>query len=329
MLRTFIAAISLTLLGTPLFALCGGESYLERLSPDQYQQLQQDAAAIRYGKGTAWTATKGSKVITLVGTMHINDARLTATMRPLITVIQTAELILLEATPAEEAALEAEMMKHPEIFMNATGPTLPEVLPEETWNALTEALRARQIPAFLAAKFQPWYLMMTLSIPPCAMGDILAKKRGLDHMIMDEATASGIPMQALEPFDTLFDIMQSDTAEEQIEMLTLSVGMDIDQQSMFVAMLDSYFDGEVGRLIAMSRLISQNLPNMDPAEGLALTLEAEQKLIIDRNLAWMPVIGAAVAAHDNIMIAVGAAHLPDENGLVALLAADGWAITPF
>jgi uncharacterized protein len=73
MLRTFIAAISLTLLGTPLFALCGGESYLERLSPDQYQQLQQDAAAIRYGKGTAWTATKGSKVIT--------SAPCTSTMR--------------------------------------------------------------------------------------------------------------------------------------------------------------------------------------------------------------------------------------------------------
>lgn len=328
MLRRYIAALSFTLFGSPLLALCGGDSYIDQMSPAQYQQLQQDAAAIPYGNGTAWTATKDSKVITLVGTMHIHDPRLVDTMRPLIKATQTADLILLEATPVEEAALEASLVKHPEIFMNVTGPTLPEVLPEQTWLALSDALRARQIPPFLAAKFQPWYLMMTLAIPPCAMADIMAKKRGLDHIIMDEATAAGIPMQALEPFDTLFDIMQSGTPEEQIEMLTLSVGMEYDQQAVFVAMLDSYFDGEIGTLVAMNRILAQNLPNVDPVEGLALTLEAEQEIIVNRNLAWMPVINNAVVAHDHIMIAVGAAHLPDENGIVALLAADGWTITP-
>lgn len=329
MLRKLVTATAFTLIATPLFALCGGESYFAQLTPDQTAALQQEAEAIQYGHGTTWMATKGDKAITLVGTMHIYDTRLANAMKPLITAARTADLILLEATPVEEAALQAEMAARPEIFMNATGPTLPEVLPEETWDAIQETLRARQIPPFFAAKFQPWYLMMTLSIPACAMGDILANKRGLDHMITDEATASGTPMQALEPYMTLFEIMQSDTPAEQIEMLKLSLGMEIDQQAMLVAMLDSYFDEDIGKLIALSRIVSQNLPNIDPAEGLALTLDAEEQLITQRNLAWMPVINAAVAQHDNIMIAVGAAHLPDENGIVTLLAADGWTVTPF
>jgi uncharacterized protein len=123
MFRQLIAATASALFGTPLFALCGGESYLDRLAPEQYQQLQRDAAAIRYGTGTNWTATKDGKVMTLVGTMHINDARLGALMSQLTHAVQSADLILLEATPAEEAALEAEMIKNPQVFMNATDGT--------------------------------------------------------------------------------------------------------------------------------------------------------------------------------------------------------------
>lgn len=329
MLRNFIVAAAFSAFASPLFALCSGPSYFDKLSAAANAQLQNDASEIAYGEGTIWLATKGARAITLVGTVHVYDPRLVPMMSQIASSVQTADLILLEATPDEAAALEAHMAANPTLFMNTDGPTLPETLPPETWNTLMDALRARNIPPFLAAKFQPWYLMMLLSIPPCVMDDMVGGKLGLDNMIMDEATAFDRPMQALEPFDTLIEIMQDVTPQEQRDMLSLTALADIDRQAMFVAMGNSYFDGEIGKLISLNRHLAQNVDGLDPAEGLAMTLDAEEAIIINRNLAWMPVIDAATEAHNAIMVAVGAAHLPDDQGLLALLAADGWAISPF
>lgn len=329
MLRNLIASAAISLAGSPLFAFCSGPSYFDGLSADATAQLQKDANKVAFGEGTVWIATKGGRAVTIVGTVHVFDPRLKPLMARIAPSVQSAKLILLEATADEEAALKAYMAANPALFLNADGPTLPEVLPPETWNTLMEALRARNIPPFLAAKFQPWYLIMTLSIPPCVMDDMAAGRRGLDHMIMDEAAALDVPMQALEPFDTLIDVMQNVTAQEQLDMLTLTAANIDNQQALFVGMGDSYFDGDIGALISLNRHIAQNLDGLDPAEGLAMTLEAEEAIIVRRNLAWMPVIDAATQAHSSVMLAVGAAHLPDDQGLLALLAADGWTITPF
>jgi uncharacterized protein YbaP (TraB family) len=53
----------------------------------------------------------------------------------------------------------------------------------------------------------------------------------------------------------------------------------------------------------------------------------EQMLLIDRNTAWIPVIDAAVTGHQNAVVAVGAAHLPGESGILNLLEQDGWTIS--
>jgi uncharacterized protein YbaP (TraB family) len=45
-----------------------------------------------------------------------------------------------------------------------------------------------------------------------------------------------------------------------------------------------------------------------------------------RNQNWVPVITEATQEHDNIVVAVGAAHLPGKLGLVALLEAEGWTL---
>ncbi|QWF63018.1 TraB/GumN family protein (plasmid) [Ralstonia solanacearum] len=48
-------------------------------------------------------------------------------------------------------------------------------------------------------------------------------------------------------------------------------------------------------------------------------------MVHDRNLAWMPGLRQALDA-GGAVIAVGAAHLPGPDGLVALLRADGYRI---
>ena len=53
----------------------------------------------------------------------------------------------------------------------------------------------------------------------------------------------------------------------------------------------------------------------------------EKLLMDDRNRAWIPVIDAA-AAEGPLVVAFGALHLPGQNGVLNLLAQDGWTITP-
>lgn len=316
-------------LGSPLLALCGGETYFNRLTPDQTAQLEAEANGIAYGKGTLWQATRGAVQITLIGTMHINDPRLNHIHAKIRDTVQAADLILLEATPAEEAQVLAYMSKNADILFIQDGPTLPERLDAATWDKVMEAVRAHNIPPFLAAKFEPWYLMMALAIPPCAMQDIANGVRGLDHMIMDDAMAADVPLQALEPFDTLFKVLQSGDSDDQLEMLKLALMSGEDQLAMFTALLDSYFTQDIGKLIALNRFLAENTPDLDPVRGRQMALDAEDVIIGNRNRAWMPVIDAAAAQNTNIVVAVGAAHLPDTHGLLNLLQLDGWTISPF
>jgi uncharacterized protein YbaP (TraB family) len=55
--------------------------------------------------------------------------------------------------------------------------------------------------------------------------------------------------------------------------------------------------------------------------------ELYQRLLIDRNIAWIPQIEAALAGSDDALIAVGAGHLPGEQGVLALLEAEGHTVT--
>jgi uncharacterized protein YbaP (TraB family) len=55
--------------------------------------------------------------------------------------------------------------------------------------------------------------------------------------------------------------------------------------------------------------------------------ELYQRLIVDRNIAWIPQIEAALEGSDDALIAVGAGHLPGEQGVIALLEAEGHTVT--
>lgn len=321
-------AIALSFIANAATALCSGDSFMDRVTDAERAQIEAAVAETPYPRGLVWTATKGDTVLTLVGTMHIYDQRLDGIFNALRDDIATADLLMVEATPDEEAAMQAAFAADPNMLFAPDGPTLPERLDATTWDAISDAMRARGVPPFLAAKMKPWYVTLTLSIPPCAMPDMIAGKRGLDHLIMGAATRAGIPMQALEPWETLIDMLRDGSEEEQLEMLKLATLSPAIQSEMFVAMLDSYFAGEIAEVWEASRLSGNYIPGLDPAAGAALFDATEKVLLIDRNHRWIPVIEGAAAKHDSIVVAAGAAHLPGDDGVLRLLENAGWDITP-
>ncbi len=322
-----VAALFVSLVAVPAYAACTGDSYLDRMTANQQMQLSAAVADMPYAEGLIWTATKDDAAITVVGTMHIYDPRLEDLRTQLADTIAAADLVMLEATPEEEAQLQNLITTDPGRLFIVDGPTLPELVDEETWQLIAAAASERGIPSFMAAKMQPWYLSLTLAVPACAMSDMMAGMRGLDQMIIEDAEAAGVPMQAVEPYTTLFDLFKDDSFDEQIDMLRVNMLVPELQEQMFVAMLDRYFAEDVGRLWEMSRIAMSDVPDLDPVEANAMFDDMEEALLHARNRNWIPVITEASEAHDDIVVAVGAGHLIGENGILQLLENEGWAIT--
>lgn len=331
MLRTLaLSAAAMVCLATasPAAALCEGPSMLDRLTPEARAELDARVEAMPFSRGLMWQAERDGRLVTLVGTMHVHDPRLDAIAARVEPMLDEVDMLLLEVTPAEERRMQGALGRDPSLMFLTEGPTLPEMLDEPTWTMLADAARARNIPPFMAAKFRPWFLMLSLATPACAMAHAGNGQEGLDFALMDAAEERGLAMRALEPWDTLFTVLETGTMEEQLDFLRMGVLDPALQEEMFVTMLDGYFAGEVGMVWELGRVSLDFIPGVDPQEADALFAEMEERLLTARNLAWIPVIEEAAAAHERVMVAAGAAHLPGEKGVLALMEARGWTITP-
>jgi hypothetical protein len=205
------------------------------------------------------------------------------------------------------------------------GPPLNQQLPPEVWKQLSEAMSARGIPAFMAAKFKPWYVLTLLSLPPCAMLQMKQEPEGLDRLVIKAAQKAGVPVMALEPYDTLFKIFGSMTEAELTEMLVSTLAIEPQGEDYFTTLVDSYFAGESRTAWELMRFISYDLPGYTHEEVDAEFARMEEVVAASRNRAWIPVLTDA-AAKGPVFAAFGALHLSGQDGVLNLLQKQGFTV---
>lgn len=324
-----IAALSAFALGflvpAPLFAECVGRNLFDTMDPARRAEIQAAADAVPFAKGNFWRATKGDQVITIAGTYHFDDPRHAANLAALMPAITGASTVLVEAGPEEEKALKAAIARDPSTMVITEGPTLNQQLPPEVWAQLSDAMSARGIPAFMAAKFKPWYVLTLLSLPPCAMLQMTKEPEGLDRLVIKAAQAAGVPIRALEPYDTLFKIFGSLTEAELTEMLVSTLAIEPQGEDYFATLVDGYFAGESRAAWELMRFISYDQPGYTRAEVDAEFARMEEIVAASRNRAWLPVLTDA-AAKGPVFTAFGALHLSGQDGVLNLLQVQGFAI---
>lgn len=322
--RILAALATLLLLASPAFAACTGTNLLANPDAATKDWLHTALAAQPYATGNFWRATRGTDVIHIIGTYHLDDPRHDATMAALTPLIASATTILVEAGPTEESALKSAMAKNPDLLFITHGPSLMEQMTKEEWATVSAAMQARGIPPFMAAKFQPWYLSMMLGIPPCAMAQ-MAAQNGLDKRIIAAAKITNTPILALEPFDTLFGIFDRLTPEEQLGMIRSTLPFESQIADFSVTMADAYFAQDSRRPWEYMRLISQTAPGYTPKKADAEFAAMESALMITRNQSWIPVL-ESTAAKGPTLAAFGALHLSGPNGVLALLERAGFSL---
>ncbi|WP_370400621.1 TraB/GumN family protein [Sulfitobacter sp. JB4-11] len=321
-MRLLLTALFL-LLPAALSAACSGTDLRTTLSDAQKAEIAQRLEGVPFSNGIYWTATRGTRTVHVIGTLHMDDPRFDPITDALTPVINNADHLLVEADAESQAALQKAIAERPEMLF-LTGETLIDLMPQQDWIRLAEAARVRGIPPFMAAKFQPWYLSLMLSMSPCTLQSMTANKNGLDMRIMALADAAGVPTGSLEPYETIFSLFNQDPMEEQIELLKLGIIPVTASENASHTLIEQYFDEEVIAALETSRVTTRAHFDMSPAEFDALFDEFMDLINAQRNLSWIDPIEATDG--DSIVVAAGALHLGGEQGILNLLAQRGYTL---
>ncbi len=326
MLRPLAIVCSIFALATPAFATCGGQDLRHTLNAQQQQELETAVANTPYANGNHWTATKGEKKIVLIGTIHIGDPRLRGPVERLKPIVQSAGMLLLEANDEDEADLKKRLSSDPSMFM-LQDQSLIDLMSNEDWQKLAKTAEEHDIPPFMAAKMQPWFLSLSLAVPPCMMSKLKQSAGGLDSQLNDIANEAQVPTQSLESTDTLFQIFKQEPMEEQIDFMMAGLMPRQSSQDALVTTFSAYYSENIAEGWQINRILTPDLVGMSSEEADVIFAELNVELLENRNKAWIPVILDAVSEYDApIVAAFGAAHLMGENGVLNLLAQQGFTL---
>ena len=312
-------------LAGPLAAACTGEDTRNTLPPALMAEVTAQLAAAPYAEGIYWTATRGDRVLHVIGTLHINDPRFAAWQATFAPLFEDADALLVEATDEDQARVQKLLTEDLSRAFITSGPSLIDRLSPEEWDHVATLAKAAGLPPLVAAKMQPWFLSLSLALPLCAKQDPNITN-GLDNRLMDMARDADGPIATLEDALAVIALMSDTPLDQQVEEMRSYLAMSQIDTNQLASLSAAYFDERVLEfsLIEEARFLATDAP-VPRDKRQADFEELMDKMLLGRNADWIPVIEAT--AGNQIVIGVGALHLPGEGGMLDLLADVGYSLS--
>jgi uncharacterized protein YbaP (TraB family) len=162
-------------------------------------------------------------------------------------------------------------------------------------------------------RFKPWMLAIALQ------GLELQKagydpEIGLDKHFYDQAKSAGKSVQGLETADYQISVFDGMTMEQQDRMLAQTLKELQTELASVGKLADAWKNGDAP---TVERIVQAEL-KAEP--------QMYQRLLVDRNKAWLPKIEALFARPGHALVVVGAAHLVGADGVIAMLKAKGYTV---
>lgn len=321
---TFLAGL---VLATAAQAACTTTDLIAEMPAERRAELAARVDSHPYPRGNFWRATRDDVVFHIAGSMHLFDPRHEILAGRIEGYFDAVDRVYLETTKVDQKVLERRLVETPEIGFFVTGPTLIDRMPPETWAALAEAMRARGMPAWFASKLRPWYAATFLQFPPCLVSALQADKPGLDALVETRAEAAGLPIRALDDAEAMLALLADRPIEVQLEELTALLAFEDRADAMYSTLAEAYFRGEHRALIEFSDMLLDEVPGglSESASASFETLMAG--LLTERNMRWVAEL-SAVPGGTRAIVVIGAGHLSGADGVLALLEAEGFSISP-
>lgn len=240
----------------------------------------------------------------LFGTIHTDDNRVTDFSSRVLDAIKHTDLFVMETKPNS----------HPSNFMMAEG-SLKEVLTEAEIKKVKELTDFHVMHLEQVLRMKPWLLAVVFSQSkpqtPYAQ----------DNLLMRSAEDAGKAVEGLETSKEHFGIMDGFSLDEQLVMLRAALNMtEIQKERNFERLIAVYLKEDSDALMTLDT----DMTAVGLSEALAQRLRI--KLLDERNV-LMAERAIDLAQHQSVFVAVGAAHLAGENGLIHAFKKAGFTLT--
>ena len=254
-------------------------------------------------------ARDGEPVGYLLGTVHSEDARVLDFPDAFIEQITANRFFAMEMVPdLPTLARLTEYMQYQD------GTRLADLAGEARFERLQGALAAYSVPPDWVEHMKVWAAMMTLSVPPSRSGLFM------DLSLSLRAAGAGMKVVGLETLEQQLAFLEEMPLEQQLELLDHALDEYGQVEAVHRSLVDAYLENDPE---ALMRLSDEQMAELAPevrAYFMAKGVDERNHRMLESLLAWLD--------EGTVFAAVGALHLPGENGLVGLLRQQGFDLQP-
>ncbi len=266
-------------------------------------------AGERFDTGLLWKIERsGSASSYLFGTMHSDDPQVVELPVPVQRAFDESSGVTMEIVLDAQSLLGMATA-----LLMTDGTTLESLVGRSLYQRSVEVLSSYGIPEMMVANMKPWAVAVTLMTRPAESGVVL------DQVLYQQAVASGKKVDGLETVAEQIGLFDGLSKREQIRLLEDTLDNLDDIRRMLDQLQIAYLNRDLKRLVEINEA---SMRDSDPQ--LAETFN--RKMIIERNHRMAERMQSRLREGKRF-IAVGALHLPGEEGLLNLLSEQGYRLT--
>lgn len=262
---------------------------------------------IPFGNAVFWRIQKDKTTSHILGTIHSQDRRVTGLSPQQRLMLARSNRLLIEVVPDAEAN-----QAYFESIYSSTGPGLRQSLPPAIYSRLRQIVADYGLSPERLNELEPWAAFSQIGRPKPVNGPTQ------DMVIYQNAVRMGKPVIGLETMPELIDTLSALPHDDQITILkdTICNHARIVRESK--TLLDLYLAGDLAGMVAFNEQ-----PHYDEAlfdRFMESVLHKRNERMFKRMQPYLEQGGS--------FIAVGALHLPDDDGLLQMLDEAGYQISP-
>ncbi len=263
-------------------------------------------------KPAIWRLDRGDASLYLLGSVHLLPDNINWYGGSIEQIVNDADEVVFEVhlTPEKESR-STQIVLANGIFQN--GDTLNNHLEPEEYETLISLAQSYGIPGSAISSFKPWYASIVLSVSAIVKQG-WNPNSGVDKSIEKIAAVQNKTISELETVEFQMSTLYDHPLDVQAAMLKDTLVQLKDINAVTLEMVDAWASGDAERM------------NVAFLEPMKLQEEIYEKLVLQRNSNWIPVIEKLFAKDQVTLVVAGVAHFIGDDGVIGMLEEKGYKV---